>query len=364
MKKFLVILMIFTHSAFAQKPHILARADVAQPFNYPSSCFPTNFSPLILGDALVTRAACFDSKFNNKLIYLTKDNFKIIYETKNENLLTDPVGSDQFVVTAEFNESRVVAINAFGLKEQTSFSYRPIDLNAITSLLSIHYKNETLFLRYRTDESIKLISIDKYFKEKTILETNDRLSYIFVPAINDQGEILVKVKLGLNGDISENATDEIRLIQNNKSRILKTEDNNCKNLRNNVSLNNNGNYIYVCENSLTGAEFISAKERFKLSEGLSAEYFAFYLDDYDHFVFRGKYKEVSGVFKKTKTDLIELFNLHSTIQTDSGIARPEKNNVLRSPIYVNNFGHVALVTGLESFDFPGTTLGEGIILIK
>lgn len=207
-------------------PEILARANINDGYNLPPMSFLSNTSPVINNRGDVTfKLMAFDGQ-NNQGLWLKRgadDNGKVVYTAPDYRFITEPSLNDNGVLAFNLYDEGVTegifTLNADS--EKVDQILKPADDDIIYYTYAQVLTNGKAYFRgtdqdnvrtfYQYDGSLKTIIREgkNTFGQKS--------SYLFKPAMNDNGAMTFKRRLGEVGEWDERNPDEILLIKPNGS---------------------------------------------------------------------------------------------------------------------------------------------------
>lgn len=221
---FTVSTSVFSAIPNYSAPEILARANITDGYNLPPMSFLSNTSPVInnRGD-VAFKLMAIDGQ-NTQALWVKRgadENGKIAHVIAEDRYLTDPSLNDNGVVAFNVYDE-MVSDGIFTLNADTSkvdhvlkpangdilyYTYAQVLTNGKAYFRGTDDSNTRTF--YQFDGSLKTIITEgaSTFGQKS--------SYLFKPAMNDNGAMTFKRRLGEIGEWDERNPDEILLIKPN-----------------------------------------------------------------------------------------------------------------------------------------------------
>jgi hypothetical protein len=255
MKKIVFLFFLaYTHFSFAtlpvyNAPVIVARANINDGYNLPALSFINNASPVIndRGDISFKVAGIAGESLQGLWVKTVEDlNGKILYRAPVDRFVTDPSINDQGKIAFNLFEEGVTD-GLFILDSKTLAIDHVLpskDLHLDNFTYPLITNNDEIYFRGTDENNIRSFFIFNS-KLSTIFSEGNNTSYIFRPAVNDEGSIAFKARLGTPGQWDENSPDQIILLEDNiKKVIAEDKDSNPESLflgfTNSVSLSASG----------------------------------------------------------------------------------------------------------------------------
>lgn len=226
---FALLLLTLSASAFSaipsyNAPEILARANITDGYNLPPMSFLSNTSPVInnRGDVAFKMMAV-DGQANQGL-WLKRgadEHGKISYTAPDYKFVTDPSLNDNGVVAFNIYDEGagegIFTLNAD--TENVEQVLKPTDSSILYYTYAQVLTNGKAYFRGTNDENARTFYLFDGSLKTIITEGatafGQKSSYLFKPAMNDNGSMTFKRRLGNTGEWDERKPDEILLIKPN-----------------------------------------------------------------------------------------------------------------------------------------------------
>ena len=235
-------------------PVIIARANINDSYNLPLMSFISNASPVIndRGDVAFKVASIGGLATQGLWVKTFEDaNGKILYTAPNDRFVTDPSLNDFGKVAFNlFEEGVTDGLFVLDSKNLNVDHILPsLDLHLQSFTYPLITNNNEVYFRGTDDNNIRSFFIFSNKLNKIISEGNNT-SYLFRPAINENGSVAFKARIGALGEWDENSPDQIILIKDNIKKII-AEDKDSDSASiflgfgNSASLSTNGNIAFT-----------------------------------------------------------------------------------------------------------------------
>lgn len=235
-------------------PVIIARANINDSYNLPLMSFISNASPVISdrGDVAFKVASIGGLATQGLWVKTFEDvNGKILYTAPDDRFVTDPSINDFGKVAFNLFEEGVTdglfVLDSKNLKVDHILPSDDLHLQSFTYPLITN--NNDVYFRGTDDNNIRSFFIFNNKLNKIISEGNNT-AYLFRPAINENGSVAFKARVGALGEWDENSPDQIILIKDNIKKII-AEDKDSDSASiflgfgNSVALSTNGNIAFT-----------------------------------------------------------------------------------------------------------------------
>lgn len=205
-------------------PEILARANITDGYNLPPMSFLSNTSPVINNRGDVSFKLMAVDGQTNQGLWLKRgvdENGKVVFTAPEDRLVTDPSLNDNGVIAFNLYDDGVTdgifTLNADTLNVEQIL--KPIDEDILYYTYAQVLTNGKAYFRGTNQENARTFyQFDGTLK--TIITEGattfgQKSSYLFKPAMNDNGAMTFKRRLGEIGEWNERNPDEILLIKPN-----------------------------------------------------------------------------------------------------------------------------------------------------
>lgn len=357
MKKIAFILLSFTNICFAQLPTysaplILARANINDGYNLPPLSFINNASPVINdhGDVTFKVAGIAGQNRQGLWVKTTADsNGKILYTAPDDRFVTDPSINDQGKIAFNLFEEGVTdglfVLDANTLAVEHVLPADNLHLQNFTYPLITNY--DEIFFRGTDENNARSFFIFNN-ELKTVFSEGNNTSYLFRPAVNDEGSVAFKARLGAQGQWDENSPDQIVLLRDNQKIVIaEDKDANLDSIflgfGNSVSLSASGFIAFtgIVEKNQRGIFLFDKNEIKNIAlEGKNniseIENFAVKVNDEGLVLFRAKDSEGKrSLFLADTTEVRKLISEGDEIESDQG-----KSKILFNQFYPGFGGEI------------------------
>jgi hypothetical protein len=352
LKNLIIIISLISNIALAEtkfkSPEILARTNVTESYNLPKSTYLSNVSPVInnRGEVTFKVIATGDEAVQALWVKAHQDeNGKILYLAPSDRVITDPSINDEGKIAFSlFDETHSDGLFILDSQNLTVANVLDSKLNELVfyTYPTINNKNEIYFRGTDRNNIRKIFNFNGELQtllEEGVVNSNLQSSYLFKPAINQQGDFVLKLRLGNKGAWDESNPDVIAFYNNNeKVNSLKTlvfdrdfdKQSKFISFFNNVSLSNN-NLIAFTALMDDGRKAIFIQDindeikRIALENEdsvLNIESFSIKINSLGHLLFRGKNKANKRcLFFYDGTIVKQIVAEGDEINSDLGLAR-------------------------------------------
>jgi hypothetical protein len=376
MKKIILSLLFTlfcTQNVFAiigeyNPPELLARSDIQDGYNLPAMSFLNNPTPVINNNGDVLFKVMSVEGTNNQGIWLKTiddQNGKIVYIAPEERFITDPSINDAGKIVFNLYDEGVTD----GIFEMDSKSLEVDQVLRPTNLPIQHYtypqilNNDHIIFRATNDLNDRMIyDLNATKLKKLLSEGSDvfknKISYLFRPSTNENGNLVLKVRFGDRGQWNEENPDAIlmvtpsldpkipgpiyKIIASDKDFDLSSD---YQSFGNSVSLSHSGNIAFTATKSDSKKSILFFKDnviRSYASEGNDdigeIELFAPKVNDLGQVLFRAKDESgARAIFLADGTAVKKIIREGDVVNTDQGLAK-----VLDNPNFPGFGGEVDL----------------------
>jgi hypothetical protein len=258
LSKFILIFLI-SFSVFSKNIELIARADSFQSYRLPMISYLSNatVNQNSIGDVTFTFITIIDQEARLCIWHSPKNSNdgKIIHTASAGNILSDPSINDQGdIVFSEYNDTRLKAIYKYNTtsKELQEFylpkkyiSARDPKVNSFGDIIvrTSEYSSNKKILLLRNGETKELVSM-----------ADSIYSYIFTANFNGDNSIILKTRIGDQGQYSESRPDQITRIDffNELNVLVEDMDSNAnspfKMFNNTIGSNSHSlNYAFIAK---------------------------------------------------------------------------------------------------------------------
>ena len=205
-------------------PEILARANINDGYNLPPMSFLSNTSPVINNRGDVSFKLMAIDGQNNQGLWVKRgvdENGKILYTAPDYRYVTDPSLNDNGIIAFNLYDDGVTdgifTLNSDNLEVDQIL--KPTNENILYYTYAQVLTNGKAYFRGTDEENVRTFyqfdgSLKTIITEGTTT-FGQKSSYLFKPAMNDNGAMTFKRRLGQMGEWDERNPDEILLIKPN-----------------------------------------------------------------------------------------------------------------------------------------------------
>lgn len=230
MKRTLALLLLTVSSSVFSAipnysaPEILARANINDGYNLPPMSFLSNTSPVINNRGDVSFKLMAIDGQNNQGLWVKRgvdENGKILYTAPDYRYVTDPSLNDNGIIAFNLYDDGVTdgifTLNSDNLEVDQIL--KPTNENILYYTYAQVLTNGKAYFRGTDEENVRTFyqfdgSLKTIITEGTTT-FGQKSSYLFKPAMNDNGAMTFKRRLGQMGEWDERNPDEILLIKPN-----------------------------------------------------------------------------------------------------------------------------------------------------
>lgn len=230
MKRTLALLLLTVSSSVFSAipnysaPEILARANINDGYNLPPMSFLSNTSPVINNRGDVSFKLMAIDGQNNQGLWVKRgvdENGKILYTAPDYRYVTDPSLNDDGIIAFNLYDDGVTdgifTLNSDNLEVDQIL--KPTNENILYYTYAQVLTNGKAYFRGTDEDNVRTFyqfdgSLKTIITEGTTT-FGQKSSYLFKPAMNDNGAMTFKRRLGQVGEWDERNPDEILLIKPN-----------------------------------------------------------------------------------------------------------------------------------------------------